>query len=178
MRLNICNMKHNFNAFLHQNKGFFVGSALAILSVIPLKSFANELNKASAATKAITEAVIVSFHQNISKSDSAQMWYNKGNAARNDNDYDEAIKCFMKAIELSPDHVFASYCLKNACVDGEKYYVEMIELNPNNTDAYRNLAFFYLEQGNRKKAVEYFFLAAKLGDKASQGWLLDNKIKW
>ena len=171
-------MKQNFSAFLHQNKRFFVASALAILSIIPLKSFSNELNKASAATKAITEVAIVSYAQNISSPDSAQVWYKKGDTAYENEQYNEAIKYLEKAIELDPNHVKAYYMLGWAYLNGEQNgdkaiecFNKQIKLNPNDATAYNALGLVYAhENGDYADAIKYFNKAIELDPNAAYAY--------
>ena len=157
-------MKHNFSSFLHQNKGFFVGLALAILSVMPLKSFSNGLNEASAAAKAITEGAIAPYYQNISNPDSAEVWCEKGKAAYEIGHYDEAIECYKKAVTLNPNHADAYHSLGRIYHIGKenydnaiKYYKKEIELNPNlaKTYHYLGLAYAYGKE-DYDNAIKYY----------------------
>ena len=176
MRLNISNIKQNFSSFLHQNKGAIVGLALAILSVMPLKSFSNELKEASAATKAATETAIAPYHQNISIPDSAEVWYEKGKAAYEKDQYDEAIKCYEKAIELNPNYAEAYNSLGYAYLAGrqgydkaEEYFLKAFDLDPFYVTGYTNLGNLYLiREGDYEKAIEYNYNAIKYLDEATE----------
>ena len=163
-------MKHNFSSFLHQNKGFFVGLALAILSVMPLKSFSNELNDASAVTKAITEGAIAPYYQNNTKSDSAEAWLEKAYTAYYNKQYNEAIRRFKKAIKLNPNDATAYNGLGVVYEVGKKNYDEAIksynkaiELDPNIAMAYHNLGDVYKDgKKNYDEAIKYYKIAIEL----------------
>ena len=160
-------MKQNFSSFLHQNKGTIVGLALAILSVMPLKSFSNGLNEASAATKAATEGAIVSYCQNNTNPDSPLAWYEKACIAIFNKQYDEAIKYFNIALELDPNYAEAYCGLGFIYAEGKqdyeeavKYYSKAIELDPNHALAYYGLGDVYKDgKKDYEKAIKYYKIA-------------------
>ena len=80
----------------------------------------------------------------------AEEWLNKGITAYDNEDYEESIKCYNKAIELKPDYA----------------------------DAYYNMGATYSHMGNEEKTIEYLIKAAKLGHSSSQQWLRYNNISW
>jgi len=59
------------------------------------------------------------------------------------------------------------------------YFQKVIDFQPDNSEAYLNMGYVYLAMCNYNtdyypKAVEYFEIAAKLGNEEAQQWLSDN----
>ena len=54
------------------------------------------------------------------KPDDADAWYNKGNIFSNLRNFDEAIKCYDKALEIKPDYANALKNKQSALKDLEK----------------------------------------------------------
>ena len=156
-------MKSNVSYFLHKNKVFFVCLMLAVSSLMPCKSYSNELNKAS-------EGAIVSYCQNISEPDSAEAWYIEGHFAYLSDQYDEAIKCYEKAIELNPNHA-RSYSDLGQIYHGHKkdydkaikYCNKWVEIHPTSPYAYWGLGNVY-QYGKKDydEATKYYNKAIEL----------------
>jgi len=91
--------------------------------------------------------------------DSADVYYNRGDAYDEMGEYGKAIDDYNKAIELDPNHALAYY--NRGCAYGEigaydkaiADYNKAIELNPNHALAYYNRSLAYREKGEVPKAV-------------------------
>jgi len=91
--------------------------------------------------------------------DSADVYYNRGDAYDEMGEYGKAIADYNKAIELDPNHTLAYY--NRGCAYGEigaydkaiADYNKAIELNPNDALAYYNRGFAYREKGEVPKLV-------------------------
>jgi superkiller protein 3 len=73
-----------------------------------------------------------------------------GNAYGKKENFNRAIECFEKAIEINPD-------------DANVYY---------------NLGLVYRVKGNNEKGIGYIQKAARLGNRAAQVYLRKNRISW
>jgi len=91
--------------------------------------------------------------------DSADVYYNRGDAYDEMGEYGKAIADYNKAIELDPNHTLAYY--NRGCAYGEigaydkaiADYNKAIELNPNDALAYYNRGLAYREKGEVPKLV-------------------------
>ena len=91
--------------------------------------------------------------------DSADAYYNRGDAYDEMGEYGKAIADYNKAIELDPNHALAYY--NRGCAYGEigaydkaiADYSKALELNPNDALAYYNRGLAYRERGEIPKAV-------------------------
>jgi uncharacterized membrane protein YhaH (DUF805 family) len=91
--------------------------------------------------------------------DSADAFYNRGDAYDEMGEYGKAIADYNKAIELDPNHALAYH--NRGCAYGEigaydkaiADYNKAIELNPNDSLAYYNRGLAYSEKGDVPKAV-------------------------
>jgi len=91
--------------------------------------------------------------------DSADAYYNRGDAYDEMGEYGKAIADYSKAIELDPNHASAYY--NRGCAYGEigaydkaiPDYNKAIELNPNDSWAYYNRGLAYSRRGEAPKAV-------------------------
>jgi uncharacterized membrane protein YhaH (DUF805 family)/regulator of sirC expression with transglutaminase-like and TPR domain len=91
--------------------------------------------------------------------DSADTYYNRGDAYDEIGEYGKAIADYSKAIELDPNHASAYY--NRGCAYGElgaydkaiADYSKAIELNPKDSLAYYNRGLAYSKRGEVPKAV-------------------------
>ena len=91
--------------------------------------------------------------------DSADVYYNRGDAYDEIGEYGKAIVDYSKAIELDPNHTLAYY--NRGCAYGEigaydkaiADFNKAIELNPNDALVYYNRGLAYHEKGEVPKAV-------------------------
>jgi uncharacterized membrane protein YhaH (DUF805 family) len=91
--------------------------------------------------------------------DSADAYYNRGDAYDEMGKYHKAIADYNKAIKLDPNHALAYY--NRGCAHGEiglydkaiADYNKFIELNPNDSLAYYNRGLAYREKGEVPKVV-------------------------
>ena len=76
---------------------------------------------------------------------SAEEWFERAYAFQESKNYEDAIRCYKKAIELEPDFYVAHNNLANIFSDLKRYdeaetaYRKAIELNPDYATAYSNL---------------------------------------
>ena len=115
----------------------------------------------------------------------AEEWLQRGSIAHENEQYDEAIKYYKKAIELNPNYMEAYLVLGTAYYEGKKDYDEAIkcfnkavELDPNLAETYVLLAAVYLEQVNGEKVMECVKKAASLGNKEAQEFLREFGFTW
>ncbi len=98
----------------------------------------------------------------------AEEYFNKGQNALSTSNYDEAIKCYKKTIELDPNFTNVYFFLGNAYFDqgmqedaiGE--YKKAITVNPGNGMAHLYLGAVYLEKGLESLAADPFYRAGLL----------------
>jgi tetratricopeptide (TPR) repeat protein len=83
--------------------------------------------------------------------------------------YKEAVAMFEEATKLRSDDVYSWFYLavcytqmKNYKKAIEIYEMQVLKLDPKNTDAMTNLAFCYREIGNNKKSLEYLMKVEQL----------------
>jgi tetratricopeptide (TPR) repeat protein len=82
------------------------------------------------------------------------------------NDFDKAIECYEKAIELGSNDAYTNigvaYSQKGDCGKAIEYYKKAIELNPDDADIHHNMArvydaigLDYSKKQDYEKALEY-----------------------
>ena len=92
----------------------------------------------------------------------AEEWFQKGVEASKTNNYDEAIKCFKKAIAIDPNNAAIHYNLgityydKGMLDEAITEYKKTIAINPNYIDAHYNLGFTYMEKEMFDEAIVEF----------------------
>jgi tetratricopeptide (TPR) repeat protein len=103
------------------------------------------------------------------KPDYADSWNSKGNTLTWLDKYNEAIKCYDKAIELKPDYADAWYEKGKALHNLTKYneaikcYDKAIELKPDYANAWNSKSITLQALGNSGEAKEAFDRAKELG---------------
>jgi tetratricopeptide (TPR) repeat protein len=109
------------------------------------------------------------------ESDSAYVWYNRGNGYYAEGRYEEAIMAYNKAIELNPDtHIW--YNIGNAALFLGKYdtaieaYNNAIEIDPSFSDALNNKGEALRLQGNYIEAINAYDRAIELDPLNSYIW--------
>ncbi len=106
----------------------------------------------------------------------AVQWNNKGLEFYNSGEYNKAIECLNKAIELNPalDMAFcnlgATYNLLGNYDKAAEYLNKAAELNSQNDFTWNNLGLLYKQQGKYNQAVEYYNKALELNPKNSVAW--------
>lgn len=104
----------------------------------------------------------------IEKEPTAENYFKLGNNERINENYDKAIECYEKAIELNPEYAMAynnrgySY---NKLGEEEKAiedYSKAIEINPEYALAYSNRGISYSNKGEEEKAMEDYNNAIEL----------------
>jgi tetratricopeptide (TPR) repeat protein len=97
-----------------------------------------------------------------SKNAEAAAAYNKANEFMRNNNFDEAEKYFLIALELDPefvdamDHLGFVYRNQKRYEDAEKMYLKSIAINQSNTAPYINLAIVYRYQGRLEDAKQIY----------------------
>ena len=85
-----------------------------------------------------------------------------GNAFSIDDNHDEAIDAYTRAVYFNPDHIDGYYNIANELKKAGKYndavafYKMAIDKDPEQADAYINLANTYLRFGNAPLAIEMY----------------------
>ena len=98
----------------------------------------------------------------------AEEYFNKGQNALSTGNYDEAIKCYKKTIELDPNFTNVYFFLGNAYFDkgmqedAIREYKKAITVNPGNGMAHLYLGAVYLEKGLESLAADHFYRAGLL----------------
>ena len=113
-------------------------------------------------------AIPVHFVSRDKLSNDEQFWTDKGNAAAQDGNYEDAVDAFAQAVSLSPDNARVRYNLAQA----QRYlgYEEMavagyrraLDLDPQMLDAYIDLGNLYSDLGLHEEALETFQQALEL----------------
>src|SRR4030043_5356 len=91
-----------------------------------------------------------------------QYQYSMGTVYLNNNNLDEAIRLFNKALSLNPRHFQSlnalglAYSLKGDLQGAEKYFLKCLEVSPAFMEARNNLGMIYQELGYLDKAEEEF----------------------
>lgn len=114
-------------------------------------------------------------------------YYNLGNIALAQKNYDEAIFCFSKAVEANPEMADAYYRLGVAFEEigrvdqAMENYQHAIKLQPINLEANYSIALLYFKLNNDEKAKDYFYQVVtlapntELGQKAAEFIKIINK---
>lgn len=88
--------------------------------------------------------------------------YNLGLFYLNNNDVDQALTHFQRAISLDPKHYLAynalglALAMKGQLPEAQKAYLRCLEINPNFSEARNNLGSLYQEMGYLDQAEEEF----------------------
>ena len=92
----------------------------------------------------------------------AAMWSEQGFEFYGRNNFDEATKCFLKAVEVNPNYVAAWNglgCTANYQRNFDKaieYCYKAVEIDPTYSAAWNNLGYAYTYKGNLDKAIECY----------------------
>ncbi len=112
----------------------------------------------------------------------ANIFYNISTIYFNKRDKANAIIYINKAIQCAPQNDMY-YCFKgqlqilnNQLEPAIKTYLQVLEINPNSTDAMCNLGELYNKTGKPNRGTMYYKKAAALGDKNAKYYLKSNRI--
>jgi Tfp pilus assembly protein PilF len=103
-----------------------------------------------------------------------QYQYSMGAVYLNNNNLDEAIRFFNKALSLDPRHYQSlnalglTYSLKGDLKEAEKSFLKCLEISPAFTEARNNLGMIYQEMGFLDRAEEEFKKATADANYASK----------
>lgn len=103
------------------------------------------------------------------KKKKADLHFNLGLLYKMLNDFDSAEDNFYLAYELNPDDVQSLIGIARTFEDAErwskaeKFYKELIFIDPENPDHYRGMARVLIQQGKPEEATRYFEKSKKLG---------------
>ena len=141
-----------------------------------LQAEIESLNKKFAAASAEEKIEINAEIKRNENQFTAVQWNNKGFELYNAGDYNGAVECFNKAIELNPALDMA-YCNLGAIYSSSgnfdkaaEYFNNAVKLNSQNDLAWNNLGLLYKQQGQYNQAVEYYNKALELNPKNSTAW--------
>ncbi|NOT03907.1 MAG: tetratricopeptide repeat protein [Anaerolineales bacterium] len=139
----------------------YLSIALSNINLPMLQPEAKEI--AIAEKSAANEAPLVKEEQLT-----AQTWFERGYIFSESNNFDEAIRCYTKAISLKPD--FAEAFISRGAVYGEKRdldsaildFNEGIRLQPDSARAYNNLGVALHNKGETLNAIKNLTKSIKL----------------
>jgi protein O-GlcNAc transferase len=106
----------------------------------------------------------------------ALSYYNWGIIFFNNQQYDEAITNFRKALEANPNLIHAYNYLGNAFQEKKQfdesktYYQKAIQLSPTDPTAYINLGILFQNTGQHEKAIKYFEAALDIDPNLYQAY--------
>lgn len=88
------------------------------------------------------------------------VWYDLGRAYMLFNDIDNAYPCFKKVNEMDSTFTTATLNLamiseaKNNLTEAEKFYKEIIRINPSVKESYSNLSYLYFKEGMPNESIK------------------------
>lgn len=94
--------------------------------------------------------------------ESAEEWFNEGVKAAEAGDYEKAISCFRKTIELHPDHVPSYSNIGYIYVDKGMWdkaidiYEKTLRISPNDARVHHDLGFCWYKKGMIDEAIAEF----------------------
>ncbi|KPJ58105.1 MAG: hypothetical protein AMJ42_03915 [Deltaproteobacteria bacterium DG_8] len=114
--------------------------------------------------KSTPEKVKVQIKETDDKSvvERAEEWYKKGVEAFKTHNYDEAIKCFKKAIDIKPNDATIHYSFgvayfnKGMLDESVSEYKKALAINPNFAEAHNNLGNAYDRKGRLDEALSEY----------------------
>lgn len=104
----------------------------------------------------------------IEKAPSAENYYKLGNYERINGNYEEALECYTKAIELDPEYEFAynergiSYYYLGKLKESIEDYSKAIEINAEYARGYYNRGVSYQKLNEEKRAIEDYDKAIEI----------------
>lgn len=141
-----------------------------------LQAEINNLNKKFATASAEEKKEINAEIKRNEENFTAAQWVDKSYNFSMSGDYNKAIECANKAIQLNPENDkawnnlgAAYYYLKNYNKAIE-YANKASQLNPKNDSAWNNLGNAYSSLGDYNKAIEYLNKAIQLNSKNASAW--------
>jgi tetratricopeptide (TPR) repeat protein len=126
---------------------------------------------------AITFFVLLGTARANPSDDSPEECLNRGNAALNKNDFENAIKEYTEAIRVKTDYAIAfgnrglAYSRKKEFEAAIKDLTEAIRLDSNFGDAYLTRAYVHLRNSNSEAAIDDCDTAIRLNSKLTLAFL-------
>ncbi|MEI0538184.1 tetratricopeptide repeat protein [Brachyspira pulli] len=111
-----------------------------------------------------------------SNKENAKDLFEQGKSYINDENYEEAIKCFKKAVELNPDNannwqlLGRSYEGNDNNEEAMKCLNKALELDPNDADNWYWLGYIYYKDANYEDAIKYLSKSVELNPNISRNW--------
>jgi len=111
----------------------------------------------------------------------ANAWYNMGNAYANLKQYEKAIECYNKAVEIKPDMHEALNNIGNAYAGLKQYekaiecYNKAVEIKPNKHEALNNMGNAYAKLKQYDKSIECYTEAINQASASERGFYLFNR---
>ena len=102
------------------------------------------------------------YEQAIKSNPYAETYHKLGDAYKEKGNYDEAIKCYGKAIKSDPDYTLPYADMGNAYQEEGNYdeaikcYEKVIQLDPNYATPYINMGNAYQKKGNYDNAIKSY----------------------
>jgi tetratricopeptide (TPR) repeat protein len=107
---------------------------------------------------------------------SAVYWAKKGKDLLNQRYYDDALKCFDNALQISPQYANALlgkgliFEAKNQHDEAIKYYDEALKIDPQLADAWYKKGIISYSQQKYKEAINYYDKAININPKFAEAW--------
>ncbi|HPZ08848.1 MAG TPA: tetratricopeptide repeat protein [Candidatus Eremiobacteraeota bacterium] len=106
----------------------------------------------------------------------SEEWYRDGSKLYSKGNYEKALDCFTKAIELDHHNIYALNEMGMALGQLEHYekankcFDEILEIDPNYTNAWNNKGWLLLRQKKYNDAINYFNKALEFDPKNKFAW--------
>src|SRR5450432_66310 len=109
-----------------------------------------------------SEAISIAENSNIDPVNIALIYNEFGSIYNDNNDLDNAVACYSKAIEYNPinaalyNNLGISYYYRNQMNEAHDKYIYAISLDPNFADPYNNLGLIFASENNIDRAIEEY----------------------
>jgi tetratricopeptide (TPR) repeat protein len=118
--------------------------------------------------------VLVGGGESLAAQSQADAFLEQGNLSLTKQDYDEAIRCYQKALELKPDYAEAwnnmgiAYGSRGNLEEAMRCYKRALEVKPDLNEAWYNMAFTCALLGHAEAALENLRKAIELHPECRQ----------
>jgi Flp pilus assembly protein TadD len=113
----------------------------------------------------------------VNPADESFAWNNRGNANKNQSEYDQAIEDYTQALERNPKDAVAwnnrgvAYDNKRMYDRAREDYTQALRLDPNYATAYNNRGGAYNDKGMYDRAIEDLNEAIRLNPNYALAWI-------